>query len=142
MDRKQHVAIFTTASVPWMTGTAVNPLFRAAYLSKDAERKVTLGIPWLTLKDQELVYPSNITFRTLSEQEGYVRQWLEERTGFKSTFDIRFYPAKVITLQNIFLLFYAESETYSNLYFAGYSTVLHGQEEHPSCWRYFGNYSG
>ncbi|KAK4787288.1 hypothetical protein SAY86_011121 [Trapa natans] len=94
MDRKQHIAIFTTASLPWMTGTAVNPLFRAAYLSKDGVRKVTLGIPWLTLKDQELVYPRNITFRTPSELEGYVRHWLEDRTGFKPTFDIRFYPAK------------------------------------------------
>ncbi|XP_031390921.1 digalactosyldiacylglycerol synthase 2, chloroplastic-like [Punica granatum] len=94
MDRKQHIAIFTTASLPWMTGTAVNPLFRAAYLSKDGERKITLGIPWLKSKDQELVYPSNITFRYPSEQERYVRQWLEERTGSKSTFDIRFYPGK------------------------------------------------
>ncbi|KAK3194855.1 hypothetical protein Dsin_026165 [Dipteronia sinensis] len=94
MDRKQNIAIFTTASLPWMTGTAVNPLFRAAYLAKDGKRKITLVIPWLSLKDQELVYPSNITFSSPSEQEKYVLQWLEERTGFKSSFDIRFYPGK------------------------------------------------
>ncbi|XP_030474334.1 digalactosyldiacylglycerol synthase 2, chloroplastic isoform X1 [Syzygium oleosum] len=94
MDRKQHIAIFTTASLPWMTGTAVNPLFRAAYLSKDGERNITLVIPWLSSNDQGLVYPSNIMFRSPSEQEMYVRQWLEERTGFKSAFGIRFYPGK------------------------------------------------
>lgn len=94
MERKQHIAIFTTASLPWMTGTAVNPLFRAAYLTTSGERKVTLVIPWLSLKDQELVYPNNITFNTPSDHEIYVRHWLEERTGFISAFNIRFYPGK------------------------------------------------
>lgn len=95
MDKKQHIAIFTTASLPWMTGTAVNPLFRAAYLSKDGERKVTLVIPWLSRKDQEYLYPNKIIFELPAEQEKYVRQWLEERTGFVSTFSILFYPGKV-----------------------------------------------
>ncbi|GFY90289.1 digalactosyl diacylglycerol deficient 2 [Actinidia rufa] len=94
MEKKQHICIFTTASLPWMTGTAVNPLFRAAFLVKDGERKVTLVIPWLSLKDQEVVYPDKIAFNSPSEQEEYVRQWLEERTGFRSGFDIRFYPGK------------------------------------------------
>lgn len=95
MDKKQHIAIFTTASLPWLTGTAVNPLFRAAYLAKDDQRKVTLVIPWLKLKDQEHVFPNNITFDSPSEQETYVLQWLEDRTGFKSSFTIRFYPGRV-----------------------------------------------
>ncbi|KAL5708472.1 digalactosyldiacylglycerol synthase [Ranunculus cassubicifolius] len=97
MDRKKHIAIFTTASLPWMTGTAVNPLFRAAYLKKSGVGMVTLVIPWLSLKDQGHVYPNNITFSTPVEHETYVRNWLEERTGFVSEFDIRFYPGKFST---------------------------------------------
>ncbi|KAF7153159.1 hypothetical protein RHSIM_Rhsim01G0152600 [Rhododendron simsii] len=95
MEKKQRISIFTTASLPWMTGTSVNPLFRAAYLAKqDEERKVTLVIPSLSLKDQEHVYPDKITFNLPSEQEKYVHNWLEERTGFRSSFNIRFYPGK------------------------------------------------
>lgn len=94
MDKKEHIAIFTTASLPWMTGTAVNPLFRAAYLAKDGHRKVTLVIPWLSKGDQEYVYPDKITFNSPKEQEKYVREWIEKRTDFVSSFNICFYPGK------------------------------------------------
>lgn len=94
IEEKQHISIFTTASLPWMTGTSVNPLFRAAYLAKDGERKITLVIPWLKKDDQERVYPNNMIFSSTREQEKYVREWVEERTGFSSSFTIRFYPGK------------------------------------------------
>ncbi|XP_062112450.1 digalactosyldiacylglycerol synthase 1, chloroplastic [Humulus lupulus] len=93
-DGKRHVAIVTTASLPWMTGTAVNPLFRAAYLAESAKQNVTLLVPWLCKSDQELVYPSSLTFSSPEEQEMYIRNWLEERVGFRADFKISFYPGK------------------------------------------------
>ncbi|KAL5217373.1 hypothetical protein ABZP36_018057 [Zizania latifolia] len=94
MSTKRHFAIFTTASLPWMTGTAINPLFRAAYFAKDGDREVTLVIPWLSLRDQELVYPNKIVFDSPLEHEAYVRSWIEERIGFRTSFSIKFYPGK------------------------------------------------
>ncbi|KAL6652874.1 hypothetical protein ACP70R_011799 [Stipagrostis hirtigluma subsp. patula] len=93
-DNRRHVAIVTTASLPWMTGTAINPLFRAAYLARSTKQKVTLVVPWLSKSDQELVYPNNITFSSPEDQETYIRNWLQERLGFDANFKISFYPGK------------------------------------------------
>jgi hypothetical protein len=57
--------------------------------------QVTLVVPWLSKADQELVYPNKLKFETPAEQELYVRDWLEQRVGFKTNFKIRFYPGRV-----------------------------------------------
>lgn len=94
-----HIAIVTTAALPWMTGTAVNPLLRAAYLAK-AGRRVTLCVPWLHPLDQALVFsPKHGTFATPAEQEAHIRAWLVERGGVSSAeaeaLDLRWYPSRL-----------------------------------------------
>tara|TARA_B110000503_G_scaffold8916_1_gene12159 strand:- start:1305 stop:2783 length:1479 start_codon:yes stop_codon:yes gene_type:complete len=90
----RSVAIVTTASLPWMTGTAVNPLLRAAYLAKRGTHDVTLVVPWLPPEEQVLIHPG-IVFETTQEQDKYVRQWVKDRCGFECTnLKLDFYPGR------------------------------------------------
>jgi hypothetical protein len=107
----RYVHIVTTASLPWFTGTAVNPLLRAAYLHQrlqtinknqtnmttNKSSYVTLIIPWLELpEDQEKLY-NGIIFKTPMEQEEYVREWLRNQAGMPDAADnlnLHFYNAR------------------------------------------------
>lgn len=81
-DKSKRIWIVTTAALPWMTGTAVNPLLRAAYMTEGRSKaggSVTLMLPWLERqKDQESVY-GNKRFGSPEEQEQYIRTWLREK---------------------------------------------------------------
>jgi hypothetical protein len=81
-DKAKRIWIVTTAALPWMTGTAVNPLLRAAYMTKNRKEfggSVTLMIPWLERRqDQERVYGPDKIFENPQAQEEYVRTWLRE----------------------------------------------------------------
>eukprot|EP00227_Mantoniella_beaufortii_P021441 CAMPEP_0197585326 /NCGR_PEP_ID=MMETSP1326-20131121/7652_1 /TAXON_ID=1155430 /ORGANISM="Genus nov. species nov., Strain RCC2288" /LENGTH=544 /DNA_ID=CAMNT_0043149813 /DNA_START=172 /DNA_END=1806 /DNA_ORIENTATION=+ len=93
-DPGRRFTIVTTASLPWMTGTSVNPLLRAAYLAHRGDRcRVTLVVPWLAPCDQKLVHP-NAIFDNPEQQRAHIRQWLMGRVDFEPTFDIHFYPGR------------------------------------------------
>lgn len=82
-DKSKRIWIVTTAALPWMTGTAVNPLLRAAYMTDgraEAGGSVTIMLPWLERKqDRDSVYGENRGFDTPEEQEAFIRTWLVEK---------------------------------------------------------------
>eukprot|EP00816_Leptocylindrus_hargravesii_P002202 CAMPEP_0196820976 /NCGR_PEP_ID=MMETSP1362-20130617/77315_1 /TAXON_ID=163516 /ORGANISM="Leptocylindrus danicus, Strain CCMP1856" /LENGTH=647 /DNA_ID=CAMNT_0042200021 /DNA_START=40 /DNA_END=1983 /DNA_ORIENTATION=- len=100
-NRRFHVV--TTACLPWFTGTAVNPLLRAAYLLKKSREmyaecknydksaiisNVTLVVPWLEEENERLkVYGSGRRFECPADQEVFVRQWLAQTAGLPDEAD-------------------------------------------------------
>jgi digalactosyldiacylglycerol synthase len=115
----RHMTVVTTAALPWMTGTAVNPLLRAAHLVRMTNKAnknnpnqwVTLVIPWLELQqDREDLY-QNYDFQTPEEQESYLRNWLSQEADMPDVADaetglrILFYPARYhADLKSIFAM--------------------------------------
>eukprot|EP00884_Botryococcus_braunii_P010407 jgi/Botrbrau1/19368/Bobra.0338s0003.1 len=93
-DGGRSVIIVSTAAIPWLTGTAVNPCLRAAYLAQEPDIRVTLLIPWLAAPDQSVLFPKGVTFQLPEEQEAHIRLWLQQRTGVFPTFPIAFYPGR------------------------------------------------
>ena len=92
LDRKITAA--TTAALPWMTGTSVNPLLRAAHLVERGY-SVSLVLPWLTPEQQPKLFPSGVTFDSQPQQEQWIRDWLR-KADLDTAADslcVRFYPA-------------------------------------------------
>ena len=104
-DTSRNIHVVTTASLPWMTGTAVNPLLRALYLQKSRTNnaKVTLMIPWVENEEERKdVYDRNVFSQGKTgraEQEAYVRTWAKEKAGMveeSQTLRIQFYVARYL----------------------------------------------
>ena len=119
--------VVTTAALPWRTGTSVNPLLRAAFLTRkikqinkksnhtnttsSSEPVVALVLPWLELEEDRLeLYGSNYNFSTSQEQEDYIRDWLRganmnEEADPVNGLKIIFYPARYHSgLKSIFAM--------------------------------------
>lgn len=103
-DKSKHIWVITTAALPWMTGTAVNPMLRAAYLCEAGHEKVTIMLPWLERsRDQEKLYGQKDRFVSQEDQEQFLREWLRETALLpkaSTLLDIRWYTAWQETLEN------------------------------------------
>jgi len=118
-DPSLSLWIVTTAAFPWMTGTAVNPLLRAAYLATARSSSnnnmnnnnsnmgnVTLMIPWLERRgDREEVYRYSSAgfFENKKEQENEIRRWLREDAGLVEASEllrIRWYTGRLYRGEN------------------------------------------
>ncbi|CAM9247264.1 unnamed protein product, partial [Choristocarpus tenellus] len=78
-NAKTRVWVVTTASLPWMTGTSINPLLRAAFLTRGRDSgMVTLMVPFLSPEEQPKLFPPGVVFETPEEQEASVREWLKD----------------------------------------------------------------
>jgi hypothetical protein len=105
-ERVRSFWIVTTAALPWMTGTAINPLLRAAYFSQlnrpyaGGRSTVTLVIPWLEKgQDRVALYGEPWKGATKADQDAYIRKWLaqslpEEADLSQGGIQIVFYPAR------------------------------------------------
>lgn len=87
----RHIAIVTTAAMPWMTGTSVNPALRAVYLAKHGH-DVILVVPWLsTIEEQRKVFSKGSpVFKAKSEQANYIVEWARSHVA-DVIIDVRFY---------------------------------------------------
>lgn len=89
----RDIAIVTTASLPWMTGTAINPVLRAVFLAKDGHR-VTIVVPWIpSIEDQRQIFAANRTFGSTKEQASFIQSWLIQQGFGDVDISIRFYDA-------------------------------------------------
>jgi hypothetical protein len=101
----RRIWIITTACLPWLTGTSVNPLLRAAYLAKDRpDGMITLMVPWLQKEDQDIAFPPGIRFNSPDEQREYVQKWLVEDAQLPvaaKNLRISFYNARLVNINSL-----------------------------------------
>jgi hypothetical protein len=82
-DPRRRICVVTTAALPWRTGTAVNPLLRALYLTRGRPKHyVTLAIPWLAEESDRIsTLGKQYSFSNQAEQEEWIRDYCRTRAG-------------------------------------------------------------
>lgn len=96
---ERRIWVVTTAGLPWRTGTSVNPLLRALYLTRGRPKGyVTLVIPWLnsTHSRAKLYGQENSFAGGQQEQEAWIRTFCRERAQCEDeekNLNILFYSA-------------------------------------------------
>lgn len=133
----RHFTIITTAALPWLTGTAVNPLLRALGLAR-GQKPVVLVLPWIEQDLQQNLFPGGQTFATPEEQELVILKWCKERAGTdvsKLPLTFRWYEAFYVPfLRSIF-----PSSDVSSLFGANDpKDVLILEEPEHLCWYHHG----
>lgn len=81
---ERKIWVVTTAALPWRTGTALNPLMRALYLTRGRPpHAVTLLVPWLNDERarKKLYGEQNAFAGGKREQETWIRNYCSERAG-------------------------------------------------------------
>jgi len=115
-NRTYHVV--TTAALPWMTGTSVNPLLRSAQIVRRARLRtesyrnetgteagpdrsnVTLVVPWLMDPEDRAILYRGHNFSSPADQEAHIRRWMIETADLAEEADpetgvrMLFYPAR------------------------------------------------
>jgi len=75
------MCIVTTASLPWLTGTAVNPALRAAYLWNLGIHCILL-VPWVPNEDQKMIFAPGIYFDDPRQQLKAIQESIQHRVPF------------------------------------------------------------
>lgn len=101
-NSNRRIWVVTTAALPWMTGTAMNPLVRALFLTQNRPKGfVTLVIPWLNDRTHRMkLYGEKYSFsdgaKGMKEQEEYIKYYACERCDAieeSKKLNILFYPS-------------------------------------------------
>ena len=89
-DPSRRIWIVTTAALPWRTGTSVNPLARALYLTDHRPKGyVTLMVPFVrSHNEQQKIFPPGVLFDSPADQETWIRTYCAERVHCPGTYRI------------------------------------------------------
>lgn len=94
----ERVAVVTTAAPPWLTGTAVNPAIRAAYL-QNMGHDVTLVVPFIPPAQQSSIFSEGIEFPTPPDQLPALMEAIDKRVDFPlHGLKVIFYPGRYDTV--------------------------------------------